>query len=126
MTPSRQRTIEEIRVRNLAEGTQEQYVGSVAQFARYFARSPAELGPDHVRRSFRQVADGLKAGNCWRIHIAGDLRVLYFKTLNVDWSMEDIQPPVVADVIWAESTAPRFRIETGTGQAAQRGWRRPR
>ena len=90
MTPLRQRMIEEMRIRNLAEGTQEQYVGSVAQFARYFGCSPAELGPDDVREYFRHVTDDLKLGNGRRIQIASALRFLYFKTLKVDWSIEHI------------------------------------
>lgn len=38
MTPLRQRMIEEMRMRNLAPGTQNIYVACVAQYARHFGR----------------------------------------------------------------------------------------
>jgi site-specific recombinase XerD len=82
--------IEEMRIRNLAEGTQQLYIGCVAQFARYFRRSPAELGPDHIREYFRHVTVDRRLGNGRRIQIACALRFLYFKTLKVDWSIEHI------------------------------------
>jgi len=40
MTPLRQRMIEDMGVRNLAEGTQKVYVDRVAQFAKHFGKSP--------------------------------------------------------------------------------------
>jgi integrase/recombinase XerD len=49
MSPLRQRMLEDMRVRNFTEGTQKAYVSAVAGFARHFWRSPAELGPEHVR-----------------------------------------------------------------------------
>ena len=45
MTALRQRMIEDMQVRNLPPHTQRAYVENVARFARYFGRSPAELGP---------------------------------------------------------------------------------
>ena len=49
MTPLRQRMIEDMKVRNLAATTIDSYVREVAAFARYFKRSPEQLGPEEVR-----------------------------------------------------------------------------
>ena len=43
MTPLRQRMIEDMRIRNFATTTQRSYVHYVAEFAKYFNRSPEEL-----------------------------------------------------------------------------------
>ena len=49
MTPLRQRLLEDLQRRNYAPKTIACYVQHVAQFARHFGRSPAELGADEVR-----------------------------------------------------------------------------
>jgi len=49
MTPLRQRMLEDMRIRNLAENTQLSYVRQVACFATYFHRSPEELGTEEIR-----------------------------------------------------------------------------
>lgn len=50
MTPLRQRMLEDLRIRNMSAKTQDTYVGQVAQFAKYFGRSPELLGPEKIRR----------------------------------------------------------------------------
>lgn len=90
MTPLRQMMIEEMRLRNLAPSTQALYVSCVAQYARYFGRSPAELGPEHVREYFRFLVESANVGNARRITVACALRFLYHKTLKVEWSVEHI------------------------------------
>jgi site-specific recombinase XerD len=82
--------IDEMRIRNLADGTQEIYVNCVARFARHFGRSPDQLGPEHVHEYFRHLALEADVGNSYRIVIACALRFLYFKTLKVDWSIDYI------------------------------------
>ncbi len=49
MSPLRQRFIDDLRIRNYAPRTIEAYVAGVARFAKYFKRSPDQLGPDEVR-----------------------------------------------------------------------------
>jgi site-specific recombinase XerD len=82
--------LEDLRIRNLSERTQETYIGQVAAFARHFGRSPAELGPDHVRD--------------WQVHLVHErglswstlntavcaLRFLYGTTLGKDWTIRQI------------------------------------
>ncbi len=90
MTNLRRRMIEDLRIRNLALGTQRNYLHYVADFARYFGRSPAHLGPEHIR--------------AWQVHLVQDrglswstlniavcaLRFLYGITLGKDWTIRHI------------------------------------
>jgi len=93
MTPLRQRMIEEMRMRNLAPGTQAIYVGCVARFARHFGRSPDELSAENVREYLRYLTEETGAGSGARRVNACALRFLYHKTLKVDWSIDYIPLP---------------------------------
>ena len=57
MTPLRQRMIEDMKIRNLADRTIEAYVSMVARFAKHFGRSPERLGPGEIR--------------AWQLHLIG-------------------------------------------------------
>ena len=50
ITPLRQRMIEDMTIRRLKERTQDFYQRTVGNYAKYFDRSPAELGFEHVRQ----------------------------------------------------------------------------
>ena len=49
MTPLRQRMLQDMGIRNLAENTQLSYLQQVSAFANHFHRSPDTLGPEQVR-----------------------------------------------------------------------------
>jgi integrase-like protein len=49
MTPLRQRTQEDMEIRNLALNTQDSYLQQVSLFARHFAKSPEFLGHEEIR-----------------------------------------------------------------------------
>ena len=90
MTPLRQRMLEDMRVRNLSEGTQHQYVRQVAKFAQHLGKSPAVLGPEDIRtyqvylKEQQQVSwSVLNVAVC-------ALRFLYRVTLHKDWAVEHI------------------------------------
>ena len=57
ISPLRQRMIEDMRIRNLAQATQQSYLYAVAKFSRYFHRSPDRLGPEEVRAYQLHLAD---------------------------------------------------------------------
>jgi integrase/recombinase XerD len=61
MTPLRQRMIEDMQAHNLAAHTQSTYLQYVAQFARYFRKSPELLGPTEIR--------------AFQLYLAGDRRL---------------------------------------------------
>jgi len=82
--------LEDMRVRNLSEGTQYQYVLRVAKFAQHFGKSPEWLGPEDVRtyqvylKEHQHVSWGvLNVTVC-------ALRFLYRITLHKDWAVEHI------------------------------------
>jgi len=76
MTPLRQRMIEDMKLRNLSAWTQEVYVRYVADFARYFGKSPELLGPEEVRTYQVHLFNGRRGcpwssaprrlPNCWQ------------------------------------------------------------
>ena len=50
MTQLRQRMLEDMQIRNLSKVTQKRYLARVAVFAKYFKRSPEQLGPEEICR----------------------------------------------------------------------------
>lgn len=93
MTPLRQRMLEDMRVRNLAENTQRSYVQQVSAFARHFNRSPEELGPEEIRAYQLYLTDERKLAPASLSTIAGALRFLYHVTLKRDWVETEIPMP---------------------------------
>ena len=85
MTPLRKRMIEDMQLRNLAQGTQDVYVNLVAAYARHYGKSPAGLGEEHVR-SYLLYLTHRKAKSL-AYGAAAALRFLYKQTLNKNWKI---------------------------------------
>ena len=49
MTHLRKMMLEELERRNFAQTTTHSYIRTIEDFARYFKRSPEQLGPGHIR-----------------------------------------------------------------------------
>lgn len=93
MTPLRQRMLDDMRVRNLAPGTQQAYIRTVAAFAKHFGKSPDLLGPDEVRTYLLHLLEdrGLSASSLTGVFCA--LRFFYRVTLGREWPVQMPPPP---------------------------------
>src|SRR5258706_4615212 len=93
MTPLRRRMIEDLRIRNFSPNTIAGYIGYVARFARHFGRSPADLGPEHVRGYLVHLRDQQRAGVGTMVQCVSALRFLYRTTLKRGWAIPEIPYP---------------------------------
>jgi integrase/recombinase XerD len=92
MSPLRQSMTEELRLRNYAPKTQQVYLDHVGRFARYFGRSPEQLGPEEIRTyQLHLVQKGVSWSQFNQAVCA--LRFLYRHTLHQPWSVEHIPFP---------------------------------
>jgi integrase/recombinase XerD len=92
MTILRSRMTGDMQIRNLSPHTQATYLQQVTQFACYFGKSPAELGPEDIRTYQLYVTNEKKlATGSFHIAIAA-LRFIYKVTLKRDWILEEILP----------------------------------
>jgi site-specific recombinase XerD len=92
MTPLRARMIEDLKIRNLAPRTQETYIREVAAFANHFHKSPAMLGPEHVRAYHLHLSQEKQlAPSTVAVSIAA-LRFVYNVTLGRPWNMGSVLP----------------------------------
>lgn len=93
MTPLRQRMLEDMSIRNLAENTQSAYLQQIAAYSRYFNRSPDQLGPEEIR-TYQLYLMEVRALTPSSICVAtGALRFLYKVTLKRTWAVEEIPMP---------------------------------
>ena len=92
MTPLRQRMLEDMQIRNLSPHTQASYVQQVSQFARHFAKSPEQLGPEEIRTYQVYLTNEKKLAPGSIVIAVSALRFLYTVTLKKDWPVEDVIP----------------------------------
>jgi integrase/recombinase XerD len=92
MTPLRQRMLEDMQVRNFSAHTKDSYVRQVARFARHFGRSPAELGPEHIRAYQLYLTNERHVATSTVVHAVSALRFFYRVTLQKDWPVTDAIP----------------------------------
>jgi site-specific recombinase XerD len=85
--------LDDMRLRNFSPHTQDSYLLQIAQFARYFAKSPEVLGPAEIRTYQLYLATEKKLAPS-SIHItASALRFLYKVTLKRPWAVDDLPSP---------------------------------
>ena len=92
MTPLRQRMTEDMQVRNLALNTQTSYLQQVSLFARYFNKSPEQLGPEDIRTYQVYLTNEKKLAPGSVLIAVAALRFLYKVSLKKDWIFEDVIP----------------------------------
>jgi site-specific recombinase XerD len=90
MTALRQRMLEDMRIRNLTDNTQKEYVRSVAAFAKHFGKSPDRLTPEDIR-TYQLYLLNEKGLSPSSLNIAVcALRFFYHVTLRVKWDIQAI------------------------------------
>src|SRR5260370_27908561 len=104
MTALRERMLEELRLRNFTPRTIRTYTATVAEFARYFHRSPDKLGPEHVRIYQLYLLNERKlAWHSIQVHVSA-LRFLSVRTLKQRWFDTQVTKPKIRrklPVVWS-------------------------
>jgi integrase/recombinase XerD len=93
MTQLRKRMLEELQRRNYSESTAVCYLRQITEFARYFRRSPAQLGPEEVKRFQLYLVQEKKVSWATYIQTTAALRFLYVKTLGRTFMTGEIPYP---------------------------------
>ena len=95
MTHLRKKMREELQRRNYSQQTTKAYLRTVGEFAKYFHRSPDELGPEHIREFQAHLFSARKlSGNSVAQRTAA-LRFLFVKTLQRTYMLDHIPFPKV-------------------------------
>ena len=95
MTYLRQRMQEDLRLRNFSQRTIRHYTHTVAEFAKYFRKSPDQLGPEHVRTFLLYLLNERKLAWGTIQGARSALKFLYMRTLKQTWFDQEIIKPKV-------------------------------
>ena len=93
MTQLRKRMQEELQRRNYSESTTVCYLRQIAEFAKHFGRSPAQLGPEEIKQFQLYLVQEKKVSWATYIQTTAALRFLYVKTLGRAYMAEKIPYP---------------------------------
>ena len=93
MTQLRKRMQEELQRRNYSESTTVCSLRQITEFAQYFGRSPAQLGPEEIKQFQLYLVQQKKVSWATYIQATAALRFLYVKTLGRAYMAEKIPYP---------------------------------
>jgi site-specific recombinase XerD len=90
MTDLRQRMTHDMKIRNYSPKTIKNYVAQVASFAKYYSRSPDQLGPEHVRGYQVYLIEQKRVSwSYFNISVCA-LKFFYKVTLDKDWMIKHL------------------------------------
>jgi integrase/recombinase XerD len=93
VTQLRKAMLEELQRRNLSPITTRIYLHAVEEFARYFKKSPDQLGPEHIRQYQAHLFTERKLGAIAVTQQLSALRFLFQRTLKRPWMLEGMVSP---------------------------------
>ena len=111
VTHLRKLTLDEIARRNYTESTTRTYIRVIADFARYFHRSPDQLGPDQVREYTAHLFRDLKLSDNSVNQRVGALRFFFRKVLKRPGDVDDMPYPKKKfhlPIIWSPDEVARL------------------
>jgi integrase/recombinase XerD len=85
--------LEELERRNYTQSTTRAYLRTIEDFARYFKRSPDQLGPEQIREYVAYLFRVRKLTDNTVNQRVGALRFFYIKTLKKSWNVEETPYP---------------------------------
>ena len=86
---------EDLRLRNFSERTVRHDTHTVAEFAKYFHKSPDQLGPEHVRTFLLHLLNELKLAWGTIQGARSALKFLYTRTLKQTWFDQEVIKPKI-------------------------------
>lgn len=95
MTHLRNVVLEELQRRNYSQNTTKIYIRTIWEFAKYFHRSPDELGPEHIRQFQAHLFSKEKLAAQTVAQRTAALRFLFVKTLRRAYMLEYIPYPKI-------------------------------
>ncbi len=93
MTQLRKQMLEELQRRNYSQTTVKGYLKIVESFAKYFHRSPDQLGPDQIRAYQAYLFTERKLNARTSVHHTAALRFFFCKTLKRAYPIEEVPYP---------------------------------
>lgn len=93
MTPLRQKMIEDMQLRGLAERTQQSYVAAASGLARYYHKSPEQISEAEIRAYFLYLKNEKRTAASTLNQVRCGLKFLYQTTLEQPWPVLDFVKP---------------------------------
>lgn len=94
MTVLKQRMIEDLQLRGLAEKTQDAYVGAVRQLAEHYGKSPEQITEEELRQYFLYLKNVKQASRSTCTIALCGIKFFFQYTLGREWkTFELVRPP---------------------------------
>jgi len=85
MTPLRQKMMEDMQLRGLADKTQEAYLRAVRQLAEYYGKSPDQIDEEELRQYLLYLKNEKQAARSTCLVVIHGLKFFYHYTLQRPW-----------------------------------------
>lgn len=95
MTELRKRMTDDLRLRNYSDRTILVYTNTVADFARYFHKSPDKMGSEEIRQYQLYLLDERKLAWPTFQQRTSALKFFYTRTLKQNWFVQEVAKPKV-------------------------------